>query len=240
MPLSLDRSRIPMSKEDAARRIDYTVIKPTDTLDGILMHARNADKLGFRSVVVPPYVVASVKEIIKIPVTTVISFPFGYGTVGQKIEEIKQAHRLGADEVDIVLNISLIKSRNWSYVEGEVKELAKVAKDLGMTTKFIIETSYLNKEEIELVSKIIAENGGDYVKTNTGFGARGVSVEDVIIIRRTVGSGVGVKASGGIRTAIQAFLLWGFGADILGTSSALEIYNEYESTLNYLRGSLFE
>lgn len=238
--LSLDKSRIPASKEDAARKIDYTVLRPTDTIEQMLMHARNADKLGFRSIVVPPFIVASVKEIVKIPVSTVISFPLGYNSLDVKIEEVRQAHGLGADEVDVVLNISAMKSRSWDYVEKEVKAIAELARSLGLTSKFIIETSYLSREEIEKASRIIAGSGGDYIKTNTGFGSRGVSLEDVIIIRKAVGSGVGIKAAGGIRTALQAILLWGIGADILGTSSALEIYNEYEETLKYIRGSLIE
>lgn len=229
-----------MSKEDAARKIDYTVLRPTDTIEQILMHARNADRLGFRSIVVPPFAIASVKEIVKVPVSTVISFPLGYNSLDVKLEEVRQAHQLGADEVDVVLNISAIKSRNWEYIEKEIKELAKQAKDLGLTSKFIIETSYLSREEIEKVSLIIANSGADYIKTNTGFGSRGVSLEDVIIIRKTVGSSIGIKAAGGIRTALQAILLWKFGADILGTSSALDIYNEYEETLKYIRGTLIE
>lgn len=229
-----------MSREDAARRIDYTVLKPVDTIEQIFMHARNADKLGFRSIVVPPYVVSSIKEIVSIPITTVVSFPMGYNSLDQKIEEIKKAYEIGVQEVDIVINISALKSGNFEYIDKEIKTLAALTRDLGLTSKFIIETSFLNKDEIEKVSRIVVNSGGDYVKTNTGFGSRGVTIDDVIIIRRTIGSRAGLKAAGGIRTALQAILLWGFGADILGTSSAVDIYNEYEISLKYLRGNIIE
>jgi len=240
LSLSPDLSRVPRSKEDSARKIDYTVLRPTDTVEQVMTHARNADRLGFRCIVVPPFMVAPVREIVRLPVATVVAFPHGYSTLAQKASEVRSAHEDGAQEVDIVANVAAIKSREWEYVEKEVKTLASLARDLGLTSKFIIETSYLTREEIERASRIVAESGGDYVKTNTGFGSRGVTVEDVITIRRAIGSRAGIKAAGGIRTALQAMLLWAYGADILGTSSALEIYNEYESALKLIRGAPIE
>lgn len=232
---SLDLNRLPRSKEDLARKIDYTILKPTDTIDQILNGARNADRLGFRSIVVPPFAVPSVREIVRIPVTTVVSFPLGHHGISQKVDEVKRAYEMGAQEVDIVMNLAALKSGDWRTIDNEARTLTAVCKDLGLTSKFIIETAYLTRGEIERASFIIADAGGDYVKTNTGFGPRGVSVEDVIVIRRVIGHRAGIKASGGIRTALQAVLLLGFGADILGTSSPIEIYNEYEGVLNELR-----
>lgn len=227
----LEKERVPRNKNEAAKRIDYTVLKPTATLAEIIKEADEADKLGFRSVVVPPYAVKFVRERVRIPITTVVAFPMGFSNIKVKLEEVKKAAEDGAKEVDVVINISAVKGGLWNYVEEEIKTLAKVARELGLTSKFIIETCYLTQEEITKASRIVADVGGDYVKTSTGFGPRGVTIDDVVTIKKAVGNRVGIKASGGIRTAIQAIVLWAFGADILGTSSAREVYEEYEQAL---------
>lgn len=230
----LRKERIPRSRDEAARRIDYTVLRPTATIAEIVRGAEEAGRLGFRCVVVPPHAVKAVGERVRIPVATVVAFPMGFSSLKVKLEEVRRAAEDGAKEVDVVLNISAIREGAWGYVREEVSGVVAIARELGLVTKFIVETGYLTREEVVKASRMVADAGGDYVKTCTGFGPRGVTVDDVVTIRGAVGDRVGIKASGGIRTAVQAVILWAFGADILGTSSAKEIYEEYEQALKEL------
>ena len=223
-----------LSIKDLAKRIDHTNLKPYASVDSITTTVLEAKKYGFRGVCIPLIYVGKAKDILKnsdVKVVTVIGFPLGYVPTKVKILEAKTAEELGADEIDLVMNISAFKSGDYNFVLEDIKSVVEA---VSIPVKVIIETSFLSEDEIRLASRIVEKSGGFCVKTNTGFGKRGVTIEDVKIIRETVGSKLKIKASGGIRTFNQAIELIKAGADILGTSSGTKIIDEFREGLKKL------
>ncbi len=156
-----------------------------------------------------------------IKVCTVVGFPLGTNTIETKLFEARRALEDGAEELDVVMNLGMIKSGNYAYVEEELNKILDVAK--GVVVKIIIETGYLTVEEMGKVCEVVVKAGVDYIKTCTGFGPRGVSLDDVRLIKGFTGGRVGIKAAGGIRTYEQAVSLIEAGATRLGTSHSLKI-----------------
>jgi len=193
--------------------IDQTNLKPTMTRLDLVSLCREAKKFKFWSVCVNPIWVKLAKKQ-GVRVTSVIGFPLGANTLAVKAAEIKQAVKDGADEVDVVINQA-------GNILEEVKAAVKAAQ--GKTVKIIIETCYLTDKEKVLAAKLVKRGGADFVKTSTGFGPGGATVEDVKLLRRTVGRDFGVKASGGIKTREQAEAIIKAGANRIGTSSGVEI-----------------
>jgi len=193
--------------------IDQTNLKPTMTRLDLVSLCREAKKFKFWSVCVNPIWVKLAKKQ-GVRVTSVIGFPLGANTLAIKAAEIKQAVKDGADEVDVVINQA-------GNILEEVKAAVKAAQ--GKTVKIIIETCYLTDKEKVLAAKLVKRGGADFVKTSTGFGPGGATVEDVKLLRRTVGRDFGVKASGGIKTREQAEAMIKAGANRIGTSSGVEI-----------------
>ncbi len=193
--------------------IDHTLLKPTAAAEDIIKLCAEAKRYKFYSVCVnPKWVKLAKKQGVR--VCTVIGFPLGANTLEIKIAEIKQALKDGADEFDVVLN-------NLPDLKTQTKEIVKAAG--GRLVKIIIETCYLtDKEKIE-AAKLVKASGAAFVKTSTGFGPSGATVEDVKLLRKTVGPNFGVKASGGIKTKDQALAMAAAGANRLGTSSGIEI-----------------
>ncbi len=181
---------------------------------------------GFYGVCVPPYFVEKAIQYLAnsaVKVITVVGFPFGYQTVYAKIEECKRYIALGADEIDVVVNIAAIKSEDWEYVESEIDGLATAVSRKDRKIKVIIETSYLTDDELVRVIKICVSNKVHYIKTSTGYSDRGASVEDIIKINNIVKGKAKIKASGGIRDAETARQMIEAGADRIGTSSGVDI-----------------
>jgi len=193
--------------------IDQTNLKPTMTRLDLVSLCREAKKFKFWSLCVNPIWVKLAKKQ-GVRVTSVIGFPLGANTLAVKAAEIKQAVKDGADEVDVVINQA-------GNILEEVKAAVKAAQ--GKTVKIIIETCYLTDKEKVLAAKLVKRGGADFVKTSTGFGPGGATVEDVKLLRRTVGRDFGVKASGGIKTREQAEAMIKAGANRIGTSSGVEI-----------------
>jgi len=193
--------------------IDQTNLKPTMTRLDLVSLCREAKKFKFWSVCVNPIWVKLAKKQ-GVRVTSVIGFPLGANTLAVKAAEIKQAVKDGADEVDVVINQA-------GNILEEVKAAVKAAQ--GKTVKIIIETCYLTDKEKVLAARLVKRGGADFVKTSTGFGPGGATVEDVKLLRRTVGRDFGVKASGGIKTREQAEAIIKAGANRIGTSSGVEI-----------------
>jgi len=216
------------SLEDLVKRIDHTNLKPWASEDSIIKTINEARTHKFRGVCIPPTYVATAKKMLEntgVKVITVVGFPLGYYHTEIKKKEAKIAEENGADEIDVVMNISAFKSGKYSDVLDDLKN---VVNSVRIPVKVIIETSYLSKDEIIRACKIVEESGAFCVKTNTGFGSRGVSPEDIKIIKEMVGTRLKIKASGGIRTAEQAIQLIKLGADILGTSAGVAILKEYK------------
>ena len=204
--------------------IDHTLLKPEATKAQIEKLCGEAKEYDFKSVCVNPYYVKYAKELLKesdVLVCTVIGFPLGQNTTAIKVAETKDAINNGADEIDMVINIGALKSKDEDYVLNEIKEIRKACK--GKTLKVIIETCLLTDEEKITACKLSNEAGADFVKTSTGFSTHGATVEDVKLMRETVGEDMGVKASGGIRDRETALKMVEAGATRLGVSAGVEI-----------------
>lgn len=191
-----------------------------------------SEKYRFRAIIVPQVVLPVIAPITKHVVGTVVGFPNGYIPLKAKLGEIDFAASAGAREVDVVLNTISVKSGKWGEVENEVSSIVKKVREYGMIVKIIIETSLLKKEEIKTISKIVEELGANFIKTNTGFGARGVLPSDILVIKSSTTGRSRIKASGGIRTAIDAALMLYLGAHVIGASSGVEIVEEAKAIIS--------
>lgn len=216
-----------------ANTIDHTLLRPDCTEAQITQLCQEARAHSFASACVPPcYVSLAARELSGsgVAVCTVIGFPLGYNSPRVKFREAEIALGEGATELDLVLNVSALKSGNLDVVKAEVEDLADLADVHDALLKVIIETALLTDEEIEIAAQLCAEAGAHFVKTSTGFASRGASVADVELLRRVLPPAVRIKASGGIRTRAQALALLAAGADRLGTSNSLVIMQEDEPT----------
>lgn len=193
--------------------IDHTNLKPTMTRLDLVKLCAEAKKYQFWSVCVNPVWVKLAKKQ-GVRVCSVVGFPLGANTLAIKAAEIKQAVKDGADEIDMVINQA-------GDIQQEVRAAVKAAQ--GRIVKIIIETCYLTDKEKILAAKLVKRGGADFVKTSTGFGLGGATVEDVKLLREAVGKDFGVKASGGIKTRQQAEAMIKAGANRIGTSSGIEI-----------------
>ncbi len=229
------KERIPRTLDELAKKIDHTVLKPQEPLDRVYKAIEETEKHGFRALVIPPWTLKEVKGTTKTKLATVISFPLGHDPIEIKKKQIEKAIDDGASEVDVVINISALITGKKKILEEEAEALTKTAHELGAGIKFIIETGLLDTTQIECIAKTLQSNNVDYVKTCTGFGPRGVTIDDIILLRNILGENQGIKASGGIRTGLQALLLIGYGANVLGTSSSIKIIKEYRKALEIMK-----
>jgi deoxyribose-phosphate aldolase len=208
-----------------ASYIEHTNLSPTLTDRSIDQLVAEARMHNFRGVCVPPFwVKRAQREISKstISLITVAGFPLGYSMTETKLDEIKRAIDNGADEVDMVLNISAFKTGiPWAKIE--IAKCSKLVHDYQKILKVIIETAYLTDSEIVNACKLCSDSGVDFVKTSTGFAPSGAKAEHVKLMRQSLPSDVGIKASGGIKTREQAIQLIEAGADRIGTSSGISI-----------------
>lgn len=205
--------------------IEHTILKPTIQDSEIIRLVEEAKYHSFKGVCVPPFWVKKAARELKdssVTLVTVIGFPLGYNMTEIKVEEAKIAMANGAQELDVVMNISAFKARmNW--VKIELARLANQIHQQEKIMKVILETGYLDDEEIGIASKMAAEAGADFVKTSTGFGPRGASLKDIEIIAKSIPTSVQIKASGGIKTKEQAVSLISAGAARIGTSSGVNL-----------------
>ena len=204
--------------------IDHTLLKAQATRSEIERLCQEAKKYQFMSVCVNPYWVAYANELlhdISVKVCTVIGFPLGANTSSVKAFEAKEAVKTGADEVDMVINVGLVKDGLWDQVQADIKAVVDAAKPA--LVKVIIETCLLEHDEIVNSCQAAQQAGADFVKTSTGFSTGGATVDDVALMRQTVGPDMGVKASGGIHTFEEAQALIEAGASRLGASKGVAI-----------------
>jgi len=222
--------------DNLAATLDHTLLRPDCTEAQIIQLCQEARTHGFASACVPPcYVPVAARELsgAGVAVCTVIGFPLGYNSPRVKFREAEIALAEGATELDMVLNVSALKSGQLDAVRAEVEDLADLAEVNNAPLKVIIETALLTEAEIETAARLCAEAGAQFVKTSTGFASRGASVADVELLRRVLPDYVRIKASGGIRTRAQALALLAAGADRLGTSNSLAIIQDYEAPHAY-------
>ena len=207
------------------RYIEHTNLKPTISASDVDQLVAEGKSHQLWGICVPPFWVKRARREIgnhALQLVTVIGFPLGYQMTETKMAEIDRAIADGTDELDVVWNISAFKT-GMPWTKIELAKCSKMAHDHHKLLKVIIETAYLNREEIVQACKLCADAGVDFVKTSTGFASNGARVEDVRLMRKTLPSNVGIKASGGIAHYEQAMALIEAGADRLGTSSGIDI-----------------
>lgn len=179
--------------------------------------------------------IACCKELLKdskVHVGAAISFPLGQTTIETKVFETKNAIENGADEIDYVINIGELKNGNYAYIEDEMEQIVKLCRDNNVLIKVIFENCYLEKDEIVKVAEIAKKVKPDFIKTSTGFGPSGATVEDVKLMKETVGDEVKVKAAGGIRDLETCLAMIEAGAERIGCSKSIEITEAYKKQLN--------
>lgn len=220
--------------ERVAKAIDHTMLHPYATEDDIRKLCNEAIEYGFAAVCINPIYIPLAHQILKnteVRICTVVGFPLGSTFKEIKVEEARRAVEAGATEVDMVINIPMLKSRKYDYVEEEIKEVKKAIGD-GIL-KVIVECCYLTDDEKVIAAKIVERAGADYVKTSTGFGPSGAKIEDVKLLRSILSPHMKIKAAGGIRTGEQALSFLEAGADRLGTSSGTKIIEDLKKCLSH-------
>jgi deoxyribose-phosphate aldolase len=219
----------------AARLIDHTLLKPEATRKDVAALCDEAMRYGFHSVMVNPTNVAFAAAQLRgtsVTVGTVVGFPLGANLTVTKVAEAEAALRNGAHELDVVLNIGALKSRNRVLVQMEMRSLAQLVHGQGALLKVILENALLSQEEKILACALAVEAGVDFVKTSTGFAASGATTADVVLMRGVVGLKIGVKAAGGIRTAAQFMDMVDAGANRIGASASVEIVRKLGAPLD--------
>ncbi|MGA6828378.1 deoxyribose-phosphate aldolase [Nitrospira sp. NS4] len=209
--------------------LDHTVLKPDATKADVLRLCREAKEYGFIVIFVPPcYVDEAVAAVAgtAIRVGIPIGFPLGGHTTKAKVAEAVEAVARGAQVLDMVINVSRLKSGDQAYVRQDIAEVVQATPHV--EHKVILETCYLTQEEKVTACRLVVEAGADYVKTSTGFGAAGATVEDVRLMKQAVAGRARVKASGGIRDWKTTLALLEAGADRIGTSASLKIVGEWK------------
>lgn len=207
------------------RYLEYTRLSPTLTYQEVGSMVQEAKDYQFAGLCLPPFWVKKAKRDLgnsDIQMVTVVGFPFGYQMAETKITEIQKALDNGADELDLVMNISAFKS-GMPWVKIELAKCATLIHESEALLKVIIETAYLSEDEIRTACKLCADAGADYVKTSTGFAPEGATVAQVKLMRSILPSNVGIKAAGGIKRYHQAIAMVNAGADRIGASAAVEI-----------------
>ncbi len=224
-----------MNSKELAAMIDHTILNADALEQDVRLRCQEALEYGFASVCINPSFVSLVsKELAngKVKVCTVIGFPLGESTTETKVFETRNAIKNGADEIDMVINIGAIKTGAWDIVEDDIKSVVRATKGK-VIVKVIIETCYLTEEEKVKACKAAKSAGADFVKTSTGFGTGGATVEDIKLMRETVGPDMGVKASGGVRSKEDAVKMIEAGATRIGASSGIAIVTGGSGTSNY-------
>jgi deoxyribose-phosphate aldolase len=212
-----------------AALMDHTILKPDATEPQVIQHCGEAVRYGFACVMVNPCwtsLAHSVLDGTRVKTASVVGFPLGASLMTSKREEADQLLRLGARELDMVMNIGALKSGNRRLVEQDIRAVAEVAHDAGAVVKVILETCLLTLEEKIVASELSMAAGADFLKTSTGFAMGGATIPDVGLLRGIAGSRCHVKAAGGIRTLQHARQMIEAGASRIGTSASVAIVRE--------------
>ena len=217
-----------ISREQLAKMIDHSLLNPSVTDAEVVKACQEARQYHFAAVVVNPSHIPIVARELKnsaVKVCSVISFPFGLSTTAAKIHEARTALEQGADELDMVMNFSALKSGQEEFVLNDIRGVVEEAKRRKgkAVVKVILENCYLTENEKREACRLVVQAGADYVKTSTGFGKGGATVDDVRLMREIVGPKFGVKAAGGIRTVEQALQMIEAGANRIGASASVSI-----------------
>ena len=217
-----------------AGMIDHTLLKPFITNEDWKVFCEEAIKYGFKTVAINNAGISICKNYLSqsdVLVDAAVSFPLGQCTLETKIFETRDAIKKGAGEVDYVVNIVELKNGNWNYIEKEMASIVAVCREHGVTSKVIFETCYLTDDEKRNLCDVALKVQPDFVKTSTGFGTGGATIDDVRLMKSSVGDSIKVKASGGIRDAKTFLAMIEAGASRIGTSSGIKIIEEFKANL---------
>ncbi|MDD3428467.1 MAG: deoxyribose-phosphate aldolase [Oscillospiraceae bacterium] len=209
-----------------AGMIDQTLLKPYVTLDELKAHCEGAAKYKFKTVAINNAPVPFCKKVLEgsgVLCDAAVSFPLGQCTIETKVFETIDVIEKGAGEVDYVVNLVELKSGNWDYVEEEMTRIVQACSERNITSKVIFENCYLTDDEKRHLCEIALRVKPTFIKTSTGFGTGGATIEDVKLMKECVGDKLKIKAAGGVRTAEQALAMIEAGADRIGTSCGIEI-----------------
>ncbi len=215
-----------MEKREILKRLDHTLLKQTATWEQIRGLCEEGMEYQVASVCIPPCYVKKAKDYVQegLKICTVIGFPNGNMTTAAKVFETEDAVKNGADEIDMVINLGMVKDRDYEGVLAEIQAVKKACH--GKLLKVIIETCLLTEEEKIELCKVVTMSGADYIKTSTGFSTGGATFADVELMRKHVGKEVKVKAAGGIASVEGAEKFISLGADRLGTSRLISLLEE--------------
>ena len=219
-----------MDKKEILKHIDHTLLKAVATWEDIKVLCDEAIEYGTASVCVPACYISRIHETYgdKINICTVVGFPLGYSVTEAKVLETRKAIEDGANEIDMVINISDVKNGDLEKVTKEIAALKEACGD--KILKVIIETCYLTEEEKIAMCKSVTEAGADYIKTSTGFGTAGATIEDIRLFKKYIGPNVKLKAAGGVKTVADLEMFINEGCDRIGTSSAVNMLKGEEVT----------
>lgn len=223
-----------LSVKQLAGMIDHTFLKPFGTAENMEKLCAEARKYEFAMVAINPAEVETCVKLLEgspVRVGAAIGFPLGQTTTECKAFETRDAIAKGATEIDTVINVRALQKDRLDIVKKEIEEMVAICRPAGVICKVILETCYLSDTEKETVCRIAKEAGVDFVKTSTGFGTAGATVEDVALMRRVVGPEIGVKAAGGIRDLDTVLAMIKAGATRIGTSSGVTIVEAYKSAI---------
>lgn len=221
-------------KTFSSKLFDHTLLKPYASTKDIERLCKEAIKYNFKSTAINNSNIIKCKDFLKnsdVLVDAAVSFPLGQCTLDTKIFETRDAIEKGADEVDYVINIAELKNNNLKYIEKEMSAIVEICKSANKTVKVIFENCYLTKDEKITLCKIANKYKPDFIKTSTGFGTSGATVEDVILMRQYTLPEIQIKAAGGIKNLDTVIKFLDAGAARIGCSSSVEIMNEYSKRL---------
>jgi deoxyribose-phosphate aldolase len=235
MPLSTSA----LSGQDLARYIDHTVLKPEAADAQIVQLCEEARRYQFMAVCINPVWVKRCAQLLQdssTRIATVAGFPLGATLPEVKAHETQRVVEAGAQEVDMVINVGALKSKDHALVKRDIAAVVHAARSGGAITKVIIEAALLDDEEKVIACQLAVEAGAEFVKTSTGFAASGATVHDVALMRQTVGPHIGVKAAGGIRTYADVLKMIKAGANRIGASASVKIMQEAELAVTSPKG----
>lgn len=213
-----------MKQNEILSHIDHTLLKAFATWEDIKVLCEEAIAYKTASVCVPPSYIKRIHDTYgdKLTICTVVGFPLGYSATAAKVAEVKEAIKDGCGEIDMVINIGDVKNGDFTKVEDEIRTLKEACGN--HILKVIIETCYLTEEEKIALCLAVTNAGADFIKTSTGFGTNGATLEDVLLMKKNVGEHVRIKAAGGVKTIEDLETFLQAGADRIGTSSAVNLF----------------
>lgn len=223
-----------MTVKELAKLFDHTLLRADATREEFEVLCGDSAKYGFKMVAINSTQCSLCKEFLKgsdVHVGAAIGFPLGQTTIETKVFETEDAIKNGADEIDYVVNLTELKAGNYSYVKREMEEIVKVCREHDVISKVIFENCYLTDEEKRTLCTIALEVMPDFIKTSTGFGTGGATLEDVKLMKSMVGDRIKVKAAGGVRDLDTCLAFVEAGAERIGTSASIKILEEYEARI---------